>query len=229
MNLPHWKSARALPAIALALAGTMATAQPAAAQATVVTFNSLTESSPGSGTRFVGNCYVESGFLFTAVGLPCTGADAMNTFVAAGPNSPILGGGATPSLLLNTPAATIIDVRRQDGAMFDFTSIMLAPFDGGATTVTFTGMRAGGNVTRTVNVAGGQMGFMMFSFADFFAGITGVQVAATNEFGEPLVKFDDFTAMTAPANVVPEPSTIVLLGTGLCLVLVIANRRRIRA
>ncbi|MCC7054977.1 MAG: PEP-CTERM sorting domain-containing protein [Gemmatimonadaceae bacterium] len=229
MSHPYRNATRLVAVAAIALAGVAATAAPASAQATVVTFNSLTESSPGSGTRFVGNCHLESGFLFTAVGIPCTGAAAANAFVAGSASSPVFGGGSTPSLLLNAAAATTIDIRRQDGATFDFTSILLAPFDGAATSVTFNGFRAGGDVSRSVTLAGSQAGFAMFSFADLFIGVTGVQIVATNEFGESLVKFDDFSAGVPDVGVVPEPSTVLLLGSGLCIMLVVGRRWGTRA
>lgn len=222
----HTASARLLAALSFSVMAAAATAAPAQAQTTTVTFNSLTESAPGSGTRFVGNCYAESGFLFTAVGLPCTGAASLNAFVAGSANSPLFGGGTTPSMLLNSPTATLINVNRMDGAFFNFASIQLAPFDGARTTVVFTGIRAGGNVTQTVTVAGAQAGFMTFSFADLFTGVSAVQIAATNEFGEPLVKFDNFTAMAPQVGVVPEPQTYLLMAVGMMGVAILVVRRR---
>ncbi len=201
------------------------TAVSSGAQTTTVTFNALTESSPGAGTRFIGNCYVESGFLFRAVGLPCTGASAENAFVAGSANSPLFGGGTSPSLLLNTGDASLLSVARVDGAFFNFTSISLAPFGGASTTIVFTGMRGSTTLSRTVTLAGGQAGFQVFSFADFFAGVSSIQIAASNQFGEPLVKFDDFTA-TAAVGVVPEPNSVVLMGTGLFAVGFFTIRRR---
>lgn len=221
-------SARALAALAFSAAVSMAPVSAARAQAaTTVTFNTLTESSPGSGTRFIGNCYAESGFLFTAVGVPCTGTASANTFVAANANSPLFGGGTSPSLLLNSADATRINVARTDGAFFNLTGISLAPFDGAATTVVFTGVRAGGNVTHTVQLMGMQSGFQVFTFADFI-GVSSVEIAASNQFGEPLVKFDDVATTSATVGVVPEPASIVLMGTGL-VGLTIVLRRRARA
>ena len=207
---------------------TLAVAVPAHAQVTTVTFNTLTESSPGSGTRFIGNCYAESGFLFTAVGLPCTGASAANVFVAGSANSPFFGGGTSPSLLLNSSDASVIQVTRMDGAFFNFTGIALAPFGGAATTVVFTGMRGTTLLSRTVTLTGTQSGFQTFTFEGFFNGVSSIRIAASNEFGEPLVKFDDF-ATSAVAGVVPEPSSVVLLATGLFGVGVVVIRRRSRA
>ena len=220
---------RLFAALSFSVIAAGSTAPTLQAQTTTVTFNSLTESSPGSGTRFVGNCYTESGFRFTAVGVPCTGTPSANAFVAGGPNSPVFGGGTTPSLLLNSPIATLINVNRVDGAFFSFSSIDLAPFDGARTTIVFTGMRVGGNVSRTVTLGGAQRGFMSFSFADLFTNISAVQIAATNEFGEPLVKFDNFTAMTPSLGVIPEPQTYLLMASGMFGIAVIAIRRRTRA
>ncbi len=230
MTLSNGTSLRIMAAMTLGLAGTMIAPASAHAQAsTVVTFNTLTASSPGSGTRYIGNCYAESGFLFTAVGLPCSGPTSANTFVAAGADSPLLGGGASPSLLLNAPEASIISVLRQDGASFTFSSIKLSPFDAATTTVVFTGVRAGGNVSRTFVLASTQVGFQTFNFADLFIGVTSVQIAATNEFGEPLVKFDDFAAMSSSVGVVPEPASIMLFGVGAFVLVAVTYRRRTQA
>ena len=215
---------------AIALVLTAAVAAPVRAQVTTtVTFNTLTESSPGAGTRYIGNCYAESGFLFTAVGLPCTGATAANAFVAGSANSPLFGGGTTPSLLLNSGDASLISVARVDGAFFNFTGISLAPFFGATTTVVFSGVRGATTVSRSVTVSGNVSGFQVFSFADFFAGVSSIQIAASNEFGEPLVKFDDFTAVSAAVGVVPEPASLVLFATGLFGIGMVVIRRRNRA
>ena len=215
-------STRAFVALVFTAASATAVPRMMTAQPTTVTFNSLTESSPGSGTRYVGNCYSESGFTFTAVGIPCAGAASQNAFVAAGPNEPILGGGTTPSFLLNSPAASLIDVMRSGGGLFNLTSISLAPFFEANTTVLFTGMMIGGGLTmQTFTLPGTQVGFQTFTFNAAFNNLTSVRITASNQYGEPLVKLDNFAT-----NVVPEPSTIVLSALGLASIAVISRRRR---
>lgn len=202
-----------------------ATTSPASvrAQATTLNFNTLTESVAGSGTRFVNNCYQENGFMLTAVGVLCTGPTSQNVFLAAGPNSPLFGGGATPSLILNSPTASLIDLTRVDGGRFLLSSIGLAPFDGAATTLTFTGLGNSNPIVSTFMLNGLQSGFQTFTFGAAFANLTSVRITAMNEFGEPLVKFDNI-GVTAQTTV-PEPSTVLLMAVGLLAVTTLSRRR----
>ena len=194
-------------------------AKPAGAQvATTVTFNAL---APGAGVTFLTNCFTDNGFSFTAVGVSCTGATAQNAFLAAGSGEPLFGGGASASLLLNTGDASLIDVRRVDNARFGLLSIRLAPFDAAATTVLFTGTTVGGPVTQSFSLLGTQAGFQTFTFGALFASLSTVRIQASNQFGEPLVKLDDF----ATQSVVPEPSTTILLIVGLTGLATVASRR----
>ncbi len=222
------RTARTFAGLALGISIAGASAQPANAQAAVATFNSLTEDSPGSGTRFISNCYSESGFVFTAVGIGCTGVDSDNVFVAGGANSPIFGGGSTPSLLLNSPLASVIEITSSGGGLFSLSSIALAPFFGANTTVMFTGMAMGGSVMQSFDLSGTQMGFQNFNFTSTFTALSSVQISATNEFGEPLVKFDDVSGVLTPA-VVPEPSTIMLSAAGLLCIVAFGTRRRVQS
>lgn len=218
-------------AAALTLSTVVGGVTPAAlaAQPTTVTFNSLTESSPGSGVRFTGNCYSESGFVFTVVGVPCTGAAAANAFVAGNMNSPIFGGGTTPSLLLNSPTGSVIDIMRTGGGTFSFTGIDLAPYFEANTSVLFTGFGVGIMPTQTFLLSGLQAGFQRFAFGSAFSNLTSLRITANNEFGEPLVKFDNFSANASQVAVVPEPSTVLLSAVGLVGIAVVAKRRRTRA
>jgi len=198
---------------------TVTLANPAGAQTpTTVTFNALT---PGTGVTFLTNCFTDNGFSFTAVGVSCSGAAAQNAFLAAGSDQPLFGGGASASALLNTGMASLIDVRRVDNARFGLTSIALATFDAAATTVLFTGTTTGGLVTQSFSLLGTQVGFMTFTFGSSFSSLSSVRIEASNEFGEPLVKFDN----VATQSVVPEPSTTILLIVGLTGVAAVASRR----
>ncbi|HYW31865.1 MAG TPA: PEP-CTERM sorting domain-containing protein [Gemmatimonas sp.] len=218
-------TARAAVALALCSTGPVLVASTAHAQATTVTFNSLTESSPGAGTRFITNCYSEGGFVFTAVGVPCTGAVSLNAFVAGSANSPIFGGGSSPSLLLNTPASSIVEVTQGNGGRFTMSSISLAHyFEAKSTTVMFTGMGLAGPVTQTFTLLGTQSGFQTFTFDGSFSNLSSIRMTAMNDFGEPLVKFDNFSAIAGTA-VIPEPTTVALSALGLLGVAVLARRR----
>lgn len=197
------------------------------AQAATVTFDALTESSPGAGIRIVPNCYMESGFRFTVVGVPCTGAPAMDAFVAGSANSPIFDGSATPSFLLNTTAGSLIDITRVGGGQFSFLSIALAPYFEANTTVMFTGTRAGGNVTQSFDLLGMQAGFMTVMLNATFNNLTSLRLTASNQYTEPLVKFDNVALVGT--QVVPEPSTVLLSAAGLAGIALLRLRRRTRA
>lgn len=213
---------RAVTIVAVSVSGALIPTKQVLAQVTtVVGFDGQTESSPGSGTRFLTNCYTESGYVFIAVGIPCTGSTAANAFIAAGKKSTLFGGGLTPSLILNSPDATLIDVARVDGGFFTFSSIQLAPFDGAMTTISFTGLTNGAPVTQVYSLLGTQAGFQTFSLPSTFGAVRSIRIAANDEFGEPLVKFDNFTA----SSVVPEPSTVALMTTGLFVLAAVSYRR----
>ena len=215
--------------LALTMVATTVVTAPLSAQPTTVNFNALTESSPGSGTRFITNCYTESGFVFTVVGVPCTGAASQNAFVAGSANSPIFGGGTTPSLLLNSPTGSVINVTRTSGGLFNFSSIELAPFFEANTSVQFTGFGTGIMPTQTFLLSGAQVGFQTFTFGAAFANLSSLQITATNQFGEPLVKLDNFSAVAAQVAVVPEPSTVMLCAAGMLALAGAAKRRGTRA
>lgn len=209
----------AVPVVALPIASVHA-------QAVTVNFNTLTEASPGSGTRYLSNCYVESGFVFTAVGVSCSGTTSVNVFLAGSANSPLFGDGlgSTPSLILNTLDASLIDITRVGGGTFMLNSIALGVFDGAGTTVRFTGFGAGLTVTQTFSLLSTQVGFNTFSLNNSFTNLTTVRITALDEFAEPLVKFDNVSLFAQ--SVVPEPSTIVLSAGGLFVLGALAQRQR---
>ncbi len=197
------------------------------AQAATLNFNTLTEVPPGSGIRFVNNCYQESAFVLIAVGVSCTGPTAANAFLANSANSPSFGGNGTPSLLLNTPDASEIDLRRVDGGTFAISSIGLSGvLAASQTSVLFTGFGSGAPIMQTFMVGAMYADFM---FGSQFTNLTSVRITARNEFDEPLVNFDNIQLVRiSPAVVVPEPSSLALVFGGLVL-LAAASRRHLRA
>ena len=213
--------------LSLSIAGVAWPVNSVHAQAATVTFDALTESSPGAGIRFVPNCYVESGFQFTVVGVPCTGTTATDAFVAGSANSPLFDGSTTPSFLLNTSLGSLIDVTRVGGGQFSFLSIALAPYFEANTTVTFTGTRAGGNVMQSFDLLGMQTGFLTVMLNSTFNNLTSLRLTASNQFAEPLVKFDNVALVGT--QVVPEPSTVLLSAAGLAGIALLRLRRRTRA
>lgn len=202
-----------------------ATAAPARAQATTLTFDTL-RVTDGSGIRYVDNCYKEAGFVVTAVGVACGTATSFATVSA---DDPTLWTG-TPALFLNDAVATSVSFARADGGMFSMQSIGLAGFLGAAANVTLTGYLMGGStVTQTCAVSGSAFGanppMQACALGGAFSGLASVQFAALNAFGEPLAEFDN-VVVTPAATAVPEPATVVLFGAGLLAVGGAARRRR---
>ncbi|WP_411282248.1 PEP-CTERM sorting domain-containing protein [Gemmatimonas sp.] len=207
--------------VASSLASQLLPMNSAMAQASTVNFNALTESTAGSGTRFLSNCYMENGFVFTAVGIPCTGAAAQEAFIAGNANSPTFSGmSGTFGITLNSATASFIDITRSNGTAFTPLSIMLAPFDFAGTMVTFTGVAmGGGSVTQAMTSLLASSGFQTVTFGSQFANVTSLRIGSGNEFQEPYVRIDNF-------NVVPEPATVVLLAAGLAGLVAVRFRRR---
>ena len=197
------------------------------AQAATVTFDALTENSPGSGIRFVSNCYIERGFQFRVANVPCNGSKSTEAFVAAGPNSSIFGGSNTPSFLLNSNDGSLIDITRVNGGQFSFLSIALAPYLETATNVIFTGTRVGVNAMQSIDLLGTQTGFQTFVLDAMFNNLTSLRITANNRFNEPLVKFDNVALVAT--QVVPEPSTVLLSAAGLAGIALLSLRRRARS
>ncbi|GJG85326.1 hypothetical protein tb265_05070 [Gemmatimonadetes bacterium T265] len=214
--------------LAAGVAASGAAAAPARAQSPVtVNFNTLVDTA-GAGIRYVDNCYTESGFTFTAVGVAC-GTQA--SFATGGPTSPPLWTGS-PSLFLNDPVATQVDFTRADGGTFSINSIALAPYFGSGATVSFVGVLQGGiSVDQAFTVAAGSQfannPTQVFTFDGAFTNLTSVRMTAVDMYNEPIVMFDDVMFTTA-ATTVPEPTTVVLLAGGLFGVGMLARTRGAR-
>ena len=213
------------------LCAAIAVAAPVAhAQATTLTFNGLTPVDD-SGIRFVNNCYEESGFRVTLVGMGCTGGGtdpAFGTWTAGNPEYFT----GSPALFNNVDGA--VQFTAVSGQAFSFQSIGLGSFLGSLgneTSVLFTGMLAGGGtVTRTVVVPGGMFPapatLTNFVFTGF-TNLSALQLTVTSPDVPGLrnVQFDN-VVFGAAQSVVPEPATVVLFGSGMVALGLVTLRRR---
>lgn len=215
-------AARALAALVVA-----ALVAPAArAQTTTLTFNGLT-AVDASGVRFVDNCYEESGFRVAVVGFACGAPSTLGAW------TPDFADRYTGSPALHNEMGSAVDFTAISGQAFSFQSIGLASFFGqfgDPTTVMFTGFLAsGGMMTQTVEVPGGNFrspaALSPFSFTGFtnLRSLRLTVVTAAPEISAN-VQFDNVAFGTAA--VVPEPTTVVLIGAGLAGLGAVARRRR---
>jgi hypothetical protein len=152
--------------------------------------------------------YVNQGFILSSAG-PTPGFNTYGTgttgFFSGAPGlSPLTGG--------------VVDLRAADGSTFVLSSLDLArnfAFDP-APIVTFTGnLAGGGTVTQTVTVttAIGTPAFQNFDFTGF-NNLVSVNWNQASTPAAGLHQFTGVTIETGTTTAVPEPSSMLLFGTG---------------
>ncbi len=186
-----------------------------AARATTINFNPLEQ--PGTGFIFLGPAYTESGFTFTA--LPPTNSAGF-AFAQQG-NTDSYAGSAG---LFNNTIGGLTGLSA-GGAGFSLNSIDLSRFSQtqtGLATVTFTGNFVGGGSTVQVFTFT-QFGFQTFTFNSTFTNLASVDFGPQTS---PFFQFDNVVVNANAPATVPEPATMLLLGTGLAGVGATVHKRR---